>query len=111
LAKKRRLNPNRFQKQDGKSLFSLDPIRRDLLKWGVVAGAGGGFLMLQEHLVWRIAGVFVVVFVSNYHISKASRRIPRWHATVLSFLGVMVAIFGVIITGTIVMAYFRSNGG
>ena len=112
MAKKRKVNPNRFQKQDEQSLFAFDPVHRDVLKWGAIAGASGGLFMLQEGLLWQIVGVFAVVFISNYHISRAARRIPRWHATVISFVGVMVAIFGVIIIGTIVLAYFGSaNGG
>jgi hypothetical protein len=112
LAKRRRkLDPNRFQKQDGQGLFSFDPIRRDCLKWGAIAGAGGGFFMLSQSLLAQIAGIFVIVFVSNYHISKASRLIPRWHATIISFIGVMAAMFGVIIVGTILISLYGVPGG
>jgi hypothetical protein len=111
LAKKRKFNPNRFQKKDNQGLFSFDPIRRDVLTWGAIAGVGGGLFMLQKQVIWQIVGVFIIVFISNYHISRASRRIPRWHATVLSFIGMVVAILGVIIVGTIIMTYFQSTGG
>ena len=122
MAKKRRsksqkksgkkLDPKRFQKQDENRLFSFDPIRRDLFKWGLIAGAAGGLFMIrQDSIVWSIVGVAIVVFMSNYHIGKASQRIPRLHATVMSFLGVVIAMFGVIILGTIVVAYLQGGGG
>jgi hypothetical protein len=114
LAKKRRkINPNRFQTKDDKGIFSFDPIRRDVFKWGLVAGAVGGFFMLRPEIFWQIIGVFAVVFISNYHIAKAARRIPRWHATIVSFLGVIIALFGVIILGTIILTYLqgREAGG
>lgn len=91
-------------------MLAFDPIRRDLLKWGALAGVAGGFLMIQQQVVWQIIGVFIIVFVANYHISKAARYIPRWQATVISFLGVLVAMFGVIIIGTIIIAYFQPPG-
>ena len=111
MTKKRKFDPNRFQQQDSSSLFSFDPIRRDVLKWGAIAGACGGFLMIQPQVVWQIIGVFIIVFGANYHISKASHRIPRWQATVISFIGVIAAMFGVIIVGTIIMAYYQPAGG
>lgn len=111
MAKRRKLDPNRFQKTDNKSLFSFDPVRRDVLKWGAIAGAAGGFFFLYQNLIAQILGVFVIVLVSNYHISKASRRIPRWHATIVSFIGVTVALFSVIIAGTIIIAFNSSPGG
>lgn len=111
MAKKRKVNPNRFQKQDQASLFSFDPIRRDLLKWGFIAGAVGGLFMLQQGLLWQIVGVFAIVFISNHHISRAARRIPRWHAAIISFLGMMVAVFAVILVGTTLLAYFGTTGG
>jgi hypothetical protein len=111
LAKRQKFDPNRFQKKDNKSLLSFDPIRRDVLIWGIIAGTVGGFLMIQQQLVWQILGVFVVVFVANYHISKATRYIPRWQATILSFIGMSLAMFGVIVIGTIIIAYFNPAGG
>jgi hypothetical protein len=111
LTKKRKSDPNRFQQQDNNSLFSFDPIRRNVLKWGTIAGASGGFLMIQQQVVWQIIGVFIIVFMANYHISKAAQRIPRWQATLISFAGVIAAMFGVIIVGTIVMAYYQPAGG
>lgn len=105
LAKRRKLDPNRFQKTDDKGLFSFDPVRRNVLKWGLIAGAAGGFFFLYQSLIAQIVGIFVIVFVSNYHISKASHRIPRWHATIVSFIGVTIALFGVIIVGTLIIAF------
>ena len=111
MAKKQRktkLNPNRFQKQDEQRLFSFDPIRRYAFRGGLIAGASGGFLMLwQNSLIWSVLGVFVVVLISNYHIGVAARRIPRWHATVISTLGVFISITAVIIVGTIILTYFQ----
>jgi hypothetical protein len=49
-----------------------------------------------------------VVFVSNYHIGRAARRIPRWQATVLSFAGVLAALMVVTVVGTLVLAYTRT---
>ncbi len=107
----KKLNPNRFQKLDDKNLFSFDPIRRDVFKWGMVAGATGGIFMIRsDQIFWPIIGVAAVVFISNYHINKASQRIPRLHATVMSFLGVLIAMFGVIIVGTIILAYLEAGG-
>ena len=68
-------------------------------------------MIRQDSIVWSIVGVAIVVFMSNYHIGKASQRIPRLHATVMSFLGVVIAMFGVIILGTIVVAYLQGGGG
>ena len=109
LAKRRRRkkDSNRSQKQDDKGLFSFDPIRRDVFKWGLIAGAVGGFFILRPEIFWQIMGVFAVVFITNYRIAKAARRIPRWHATIVSFIGVMIAMFGVIGLGTIILAFFQ----
>ena len=112
MAKRRRqkLNPNRFQKQDDQGLFSFDPVRREVFRWGLLAGATGGFFMLwQNSLWWPIVGVFAVVLISNYHIGKAARQIPRWHATIISFIGVFIAMFGVIILGSVILAYFQAG--
>jgi hypothetical protein len=107
----KKLNPNRFKKQDGLGLFSFDPIRRDVFKWGLIAGGTGGLFMLRSNqIIWPIIGVATVVFMTNYHINKASQRIPRLHATVMSFIGVMIAMFGVIIVGTIILAYLEAGG-
>ncbi len=118
MAKKPKLDPNRFKKGtkpakklDGKGLFSFDPIRRDLFKWGLVAGASGGFLMLQPGIFWQITGVFVVVFIANYHISKASKQIPRWQATIISFIGAMVAIVLMALLTTLTNAIIAARGG
>ena len=103
MAKKRPLNQNRFQKESEQKLFSLDATRRNLLKWGAIAGGLGGFFMIQPAIVWQIVGVFIVVLVSNYHINRAAQRIPRWHAVVTSFAGVIVSMFSVIVIGTIIL--------
>jgi hypothetical protein len=110
VAKKRKLDPNRFQQQDQGGLFSFDPVRRQVLLWGLIAGAVGAFLMIQTQLWWQILGVLVVVFVSNYHINRAARRIPRWQATALSFAGVLAALIVVSVAGTLVQVYLQGNG-
>lgn len=112
MAKRRRINPNRFKQQDDKGLFSFDPIRRRLFKWGMIAGAAGGFFMLRPEIVWQIVGVFIVVLISNYHINRASRQIPRWQATIISFLGAMAAIMLVVFVGTVAITYLgRGSSG
>ena len=107
--KKRRLDPNRFQQQDDKGLFSFDPIRRNTFKWGLAAGAIGGLLMVQVGTIWQILGVFAVVFISNYQIAQAAKRIPRWHATIISLAGAMVAMFTIIAVVTVVAIYFQGG--
>jgi hypothetical protein len=109
MAKRRKLDPNRFKKDDEKGLFSFDPIRRRVLLWGVIAGASGGFFMLRPEVVSQLLGVFIVVLVSNYHINKAARRIPRWHATILSFAGVIVSMFSVILVGNLLIATLQAG--
>jgi len=111
MAKKRKNNPNRFKKMDNGHLFSFDPVRREVFKWGLIAGLSGGLFMLQQKLVWQIIGIFAVVFISNHRVNKAANRIPRWHATILSFIGAAIALFGVIISGTIIFAYLGLNNG
>ena len=105
MAKRRRLNSNRNQKQGEPGLFAFDPVRKNLIKWGAIAGTLGGFFMVQQSsLLWQIGGVSIVVFVANYHINKAAERIPRWHAVVNAFIGVFIAMFAAIILGTIILA-------
>lgn len=111
MAKKQKVNPNRFQKQDQQSLFSFDPQRRYVLKWGAIAGAVGGVFMLQQGLLWQIVGVFAIVFISNYHISRAARRIPRWHAAIFSFVGMLAAFLVITMAGTAILAYLGPGGG
>jgi len=111
VAKKRKANPNRFHQTDDQSLFSFDPVRRNVLSWGIVAGATGGLFMLQKGLVWQLAGVLAIVFISNHHIARATRRIPRWQAAVLSFVGMMAAIFIVVLVGTALITYGGTGGG
>ncbi len=110
MAKRRKLDPNRFKQEDENGMFSFDPIRRDVFKWGLIAGAIGGGLMLNPSLFWQILGVLAVVLISNHHINKAARRIPRWHAVINSFLGVMLAMFGVIFLGSLLIAYVKTGG-
>ena len=64
-------------------------------------------MLRQDTIIWPIVGVFAVVFIANYHINKAARRIPRFQATIISFIGVMIAMFGVIVLGTIILAFFQ----
>ncbi len=108
----KKLSQTRFQKQDDKGLFSFDAIRKDVFKWGIIAGAIGGFFMVgqQDTYIWPIVGVMSVVLISNYHINKASQRIPRWHATFWAFLGVMITMFGVILIGSVIVAYLQVGG-
>lgn len=105
--RQRKLDPNRFQQQDSKGLFSFDPVRRNTFKWGLIAGAAGGLLMVQVGTIWQILGVLAVVLISNYQIAEATKRIPRWHATVISLVGAMIAMFGIIVLATILMVYFQ----
>jgi uncharacterized membrane protein len=109
MAKRRKLDPNRFKQNDEKGIFSFDPIRRDVFKWGLIGGGIGGALMLNAGIFWQIMGVLAVVFISNHHINKAARRIPRWHAVINSFLGVMLAMFGVILLGSMAIAYVQGT--
>ncbi len=108
--KKKKLNPNRFQKQDDKGLLSFDPIRREVFIWGLVAGAAAGFFMIRQEILWQILGVIVIVLISNRQIEKASRRIPRWHAVIFSFVGVMIALLATVFIGTIIANYFQWGG-
>lgn len=66
--------------------------------------------MLRSEFVWQLIGVFAVVFISNYHINKAAQRIPRWHATIVSFIGVLIGMFGVILLGSVIMVYLQTGG-
>jgi uncharacterized membrane protein len=111
LTKKRKSDLNRFQQPENNSLFSLNSAQRNVMKWGAISGVCGGFLMIQPQVLWQIIGVFIVVFVSNYHISKAARDIPRWQATVITIISVLTAMFGVIIIGAIIMANFQPVEG
>lgn len=108
--KKRKLDPNRFKQPNEKGLLSFDPIRRNAFMWGLIAGVVGGFFMLRPETIWQVAGVFAVVFIANYHITKAARHIPRWHAAVMSLTGAMIGMFGIIILGTILIATLQLNG-
>ncbi|MCB0212365.1 MAG: hypothetical protein KDJ52_23690 [Anaerolineae bacterium] len=108
--RQRKLDPNRFQRQDEQGLLSFDPVRRNTFKWGLIAGAVGGLLMVQVGTIWQILGVMAVVFISNYQIAQATKRIPRWQATVLSLVGAMIAMFGIIALATILMIYFQGGG-
>jgi hypothetical protein len=110
VAKRRRSDPHRLQKSDQQSLFAFDPIRKGLLKWGTVAGGLGGFFMVQRaSLFWQIVGVLLIVLITNYQINKAARYIPRWHAVINAFLGVFLAMFAVIIVGTIILTMLNNG--
>jgi hypothetical protein len=85
-------------------------MRRYTFKWGLIAGAAGGLFMIRPELFWQIVGIAAVVFISNYHINKAARYIPRWHATVISFLGVLLGMFSIIIAGSIILFYIQQGG-
>ncbi len=115
MTKRHKLNPNRFtpsgQKLDDKGLFSFDPIRRDLFKWGMLAGAVGGFLMLRPEMLLQIAGVFLIVFIANFQINKAADTMPRWQATVISLAGAMLAIVLIVVIGVLINAFLRAGGG
>lgn len=67
--------------------------------------------MIQEQIAWQIVGLFVVLFVGNYHVAKAARYIPRWQAALVSFIGVIIALVGVIIISALVLASYGSAGG
>jgi hypothetical protein len=119
LAKKRpKVDPNRFKQSkrtpaptDNKGMFAFDPIRRDVMLWGFMAGAAGGAVLLIEHLFAQIAGVFIVVLVSNYRINQASQQISRWHATINSFIGVTAGLILAIGVGTVVISILSARGG
>lgn len=66
--------------------------------------------MIWQEILWQIVGVFAIVLISNRQIEKASRTIPRWHAVVISFAGVMVALIATVFVGTIVANYFQWGG-
>lgn len=102
---KRRRKVDRKRDPDQKGIFGLNPIQQDVLKWGLVAGAAGGLFIIQGRIVWQIVGVFAAVFISNYQITKAAHYIPRWQATAISFIGMIVAMLGVSIIGTVLLAY------
>ncbi len=106
MTKKRKLNPKRFQTPADQKFFTFDKIRINLFLWGMVAGAFGGFFALKSGFVWQVAGIFAMVFISNYHINKAARQIPRWHAAVFSFVGLMLALLTVAILGALAISYF-----
>lgn len=67
-------------------------------------------MLRSTPIIWPIIGVATIVIVTNYHINKASQHIPRLHATVISFIGVLIAMFGVIIVGTVILAYLAAGG-
>jgi hypothetical protein len=119
LAKKRpKVDPNRFKQSkarpaptDNKGLFAFDAIRRDVMLWGFTAGVAGGAVLLVEHLLAQIAGIFIVVLVSNYRINQASQHISRWHATINSFIGVTAGLILTIAAGVVVISIIGARGG
>jgi hypothetical protein len=109
---KRRRREHPFKQQEEKGLFSFDPARRYTFKWGLVAGLAGGIFMLRpDSLLSQLIGVAVVILISNYHISRAVQWIPRWHATIITMLGAAIGMFGMIIVGTLVLAYLQARSG
>lgn len=104
MAKRRKLSPNRFQEEAEQRFFSLDPTRRNLLKWGAVAGGLGSLFILQQSLVWQIIGFLIIFFISNYQVDRAARLIPRWHAVLYSLAGAMAAMIIVITLGGLILA-------
>jgi hypothetical protein len=110
LAKRRKLNPNRFQKKPAEQrFFSFDPVRKNLFRWGLVAGAAGGPFLVQPGLVWQIVGFVVIFLISNYHVNRAAQRIPRWHAVFFSLAGAMLAMFVIVTIGSILIAYSQTQ--
>lgn len=103
--KKHTLDPNRFQKKGEQRFLALDPTRKELLKWGIVAGVVGGFFLIQNGFIWQILGFLAIFFISSFQIDKAARRIPRWHAVLFSLFGTMPAMLLVIIIGNLILAY------
>jgi uncharacterized membrane protein len=106
MTKKRKQNPNRFQKTTDQKFFTFDKIRINLFLWGMVAGAIGGFFALKSGFAWQVAGIFAMVFISNYHINKAAQQIPRWHAALYSFFGLMLALLTVAILGALAISRY-----
>ncbi len=107
----KKLNPNRFQKQDEQGLFSFDPIRRDILKWGLIAGAIGGLFIIQPPLWSKILGTFIVVVIANYHTRKATRRIAPWQAIILTYIGVFIAMVSMAAIGSVILSFLQTGGG
>jgi hypothetical protein len=119
VAKKRpKVDPNRFKQSkpkpaptDNKGMFAFDPVRRNVMMWGFIVGAAGGAVLLIEQLFAQIAGVFIIILVSNYHINQASQQISRWHATINSFIGLTTGLILSIAVGTIVISILSARGG
>jgi hypothetical protein len=108
--KQRKLRSTRHQ-PPRQGVFLLSPIRRTLLQWGMIAGTAGGFLLIQPQIGWQIVGIFVMVFIANYQISKAAQQIPLWQAIITTLIGILTAIMGVITVGTLLIIYFQPAGG
>jgi hypothetical protein len=83
--------------------------RKNLFRWGLVAGAAGGPFLVQPGLVWQIVGFVVIFLISNYHVNRAAQRIPRWHAVFFSLAGAMLAMFVIVTIGSILIAYSQTQ--
>ncbi len=103
MAKRRRSNSNRFKQPPSQKFLSFDPIRQNLFKVGLVAGALGGLFFIPNTLFWQVIGFLIIFFISNYYVNKAAQLIPRWHAIIFSLVGAMLAMMVVITIGTIVL--------
>lgn len=114
MSKKRsKLDPNRFKKEpqtDDLGLFAFDPVRQDVFKWGAIAGLLGGVLTISASFMWQMIAILMVALVCNYHIGKAAQYIPRWHAVVMAFLGLMFAIFVSIFFNMIAIMLLQTYG-
>ena len=110
MAKRRRkLDPNRFQQTDEQELFSFDETRKALFKRGLMAGALSGLFFIQSSFIWQIVGFLIIFFITNPHIEKASRRIPRWHAVFYSLGGTLATMLLIIIIGNLLVVYLAGG--
>jgi hypothetical protein len=103
--KKRRLDPNRFQKPDEQKFLTFDMPRIRVFVWGIIAGIIGGIFALKADIAWTVVGVLIMVTLSNHHINFASRTIPRWHAVIYSFVGLMLGLVTTATIGAITISY------
>jgi hypothetical protein len=114
--KQAKLDPNRFKKEmkieiDDLGMFSFDPIRQELFKWGLVSGIMGSLFTIRPELWAKVFGIIIIVVVCNYHIAKASHRIPRWHAVVVTFIGLLASIPIVMIVNAVTKTALVLYGG
>lgn len=64
--------------------------------------------MVLPEIVFQVIGVLIVVLISNYYIGRAAKQVPRWHAVVITFLGLIVSMFIVITIGRFIMAFYQA---